>query len=238
MRAGARLGLLAALCLPGRSSSASLRRTARSYRQTLHNFGNVQYSGDFTIGGQHIRGLIDTGSWNLILRSTRCDECTHPTPPYNHSASSTYKTRGIVTKHYFASGDCQTLMGTDVASVGPLSTQEQAIYEITSHSLRILDTVRYAAIVGMGLLPHDGEKTLPMSFGLDEFSVCFQKAGGSDGFLTWGPAAQSGMTPSDYARAAVVGGTIGPCACTTSPSMVRADPRPSICAGAPAAPWP
>jgi hypothetical protein len=177
------------------------------YRQVLHNFQNMQYYADFDVGGQEIAGIFDTGSFELLIRSTRCDHCAHPTPPYNHLLSKSYEANGTVTKHVFGSGPCVSVMGYDTVSVGPdLHAKGQAFWEILDHRIPVLDTAKFAAIVGIGpnFAYGNKEQTLLMSFGIDEFSVCLQKAGGSEGYLTWGPE-KTDLKKSDYATARVHG---------------------------------
>eukprot|EP00413_Alexandrium_margalefii_P002372 CAMPEP_0204524568 /NCGR_PEP_ID=MMETSP0661-20131031/7441_1 /ASSEMBLY_ACC=CAM_ASM_000606 /TAXON_ID=109239 /ORGANISM="Alexandrium margalefi, Strain AMGDE01CS-322" /LENGTH=435 /DNA_ID=CAMNT_0051530327 /DNA_START=62 /DNA_END=1369 /DNA_ORIENTATION=- len=175
-----------------------------SFRQTLHNYQNVQYFADFDIGGQKIAGIFDTGSFELLVRSSRCGHCVHPTPPYDHEKSATFLENGTVGKHVFGSGPCVSMLGYDSVSVGPgLLSPRQAFWEIIDHRISVLDTAKFAAIVGIG--PHFGqgntEKTLLMSYGISEFSVCLQKPAGSPGFLTWGP----GDRQATVATAKVVG---------------------------------
>merc|ERR1719238_601578 len=76
------------------------------YRQVLHNHQDMQYFADFHIGGQEISGIFDTGSFELLVRSTRCEHCAHPTPAYDHKLSTTYVENGTITKHVFGSGPC------------------------------------------------------------------------------------------------------------------------------------
>lgn len=177
-----------------------------SYRQILHNFQNVQYFADFKIGGQEISGIFDTGSFELLVRSTRCKECVHPTPAYDHDKSMTYAENGTVTKHVFGSGPCISMMGYETVSVGDFQAKEQAFWEIIDHRIDVLDTAKFAAIVGIG--PNfafgNREQTLLMSYGVDEFSVCLQKSSGAHGYLNWGPEPKQ-MSDKDYAVAKVFG---------------------------------
>uniref|UniRef100_A0A7S1R9Z1 Peptidase A1 domain-containing protein n=1 Tax=Alexandrium catenella TaxID=2925 RepID=A0A7S1R9Z1_ALECA len=161
-----------------------------SYRQTLHNYQNVQYYADFKIGGQQIAGIFDTGSFELLVRSSRCGHCVHPTPPYEHEKSTTFESNGTVGKHVFGSGPCVSVLGYESVTVGPnLTSPRQAFWEIMDHRISVLDTAKFAAIVGIGpdFAQGNTEKTLLMSYGVTEFSVCLQKAPGSPGFLNWGP---------------------------------------------------
>lgn len=166
---------------------------------------NVQYYADFDIGGQNISGIFDTGSFELLVRSTRCDHCVHPTPPYNHAKSLSYEKNGTVTQHVFGSGPCQSMMGYETVSVGPLKAEGQAFWEIMTHRIAVLDTAKFAAIVGIGpnFAYGNKEQTLLMSYGIDEFSVCLQKPRGSPGYLTWGPT--DGMKRNQFATAKVHG---------------------------------
>jgi hypothetical protein len=175
--------------------------------QTLHNHQNVQYYADFLIGGQEIAGIFDTGSFELLVRSSRCVECVHPTPPYKHEKSATYESNGTLTKHVFGSGPCISRMGYESISVGGLHAEHQVFWEIIEHRIQVLDTAKFAAIVGIGpnFAYNRTEKTLLMSYGVDEFSVCLQKAPGSEGFLTWGAADNKLTDTNDYITANVLG---------------------------------
>lgn len=160
------------------------------YRQTLHNFQNTQYFANFFIGGQRVSGIFDTGSFELLVRSTRCQACVHPTPPYNRQESESYHKNGTMTKHVFGSGPCISVMGYENVTVGPgMQSTHQAFWEIVQHRIQVLDTARFAAIVGIGpnFAYGNAEKTLLKSLGIEEFSICLQRPAGSVGFLTWGP---------------------------------------------------
>mmetsp|Transcript_76867 Transcript_76867/g.213541 ORF Transcript_76867/g.213541 Transcript_76867/m.213541 type:complete len:425 (+) Transcript_76867:113-1387(+) len=187
--------------------SRFLARQQAAYKQVLHNYQNVQYFADFRLGDQKLSGIFDTGSFELLVRSTRCEHCAHPTPPYDHTKSVSYVENGTVSKHVFGSGPCMSIMGYESVSVGPLRSEGQAFWEIVDHRISVLDTAKFAAIIGIGpnFAYGNTEKTLLMSYGVEEFSVCLQKAAGSDGYLTWGPAAIGLNKSRDYATATVVG---------------------------------
>eukprot|EP00929_Paragymnodinium_shiwhaense_P044744 TRINITY_DN22941_c0_g1_i1.p1 TRINITY_DN22941_c0_g1~~TRINITY_DN22941_c0_g1_i1.p1 ORF type:complete len:451 (-),score=138.26 TRINITY_DN22941_c0_g1_i1:341-1693(-) len=184
----------------------------KGYKQVLHNYQNVQYYADFQIGGQEIAGIFDTGSFELVVRSARCKQCVHPTAPFDHSLSKTYEHNGTVTKHVYGSGPCISVLGYDTVSVGDLHAKEQALWEIMDHRIQILDTAKFAAIVGIG--PNFGfgnkERTLLMSFGVEEFSICLQKPSNSVGYLHWGlpvneDGSPAGLKKGEYVTAQVFG---------------------------------
>jgi len=193
------------VCLLTDLGCARFLQRQQSFKQTLHNHMNVQYYADFDIGGQNISGIFDTGSFELLVRSTRCDGCAHPTPAYDHLKSASYVENGTLTQHVFGSGPCRSVLGYETVSVGPLKAQNQAFWEITSHRISVLDTAKFAAIVGIGpnFAYGNTEKTLLMSYGVDEFSVCLQKPRGSPGYLTWGPT--EGLKPNQFATVKVHG---------------------------------
>jgi hypothetical protein len=193
------------VCFLCRLGSARFLERQRTFKQTLHNHMNVQYYADFDIGGQNISGIFDTGSFELLVRSTRCDHCAHPTPAYDHIKSKSYKENGTVTQHVFGSGPCRSVMGYETVSVGHLKAERQAFWEIMEHRIAVLDTAKFAAIVGIGpnFAYGNKEKTLLMSYGVDEFSICLQKPRGSPGYLTWGPT--EGLKPNQFATAKVHG---------------------------------
>jgi len=191
--------------LSGLGSGARFMERKQSYKQTLHNYMNVQYYADFDIGGQNISGIFDTGSFELLVRSTRCPLCAHPTPAYDASKSLSYVKNGTVTQHVFGSGPCRSILGYDTVSVGHLKAKDQAFWEIISHRIAVLDTAKFAAIVGIGpnFAYGNTEKTLLMSYGVDEFSICLQKPRGAPGYLTWGPT--TGVKRDQMATAKVHG---------------------------------
>lgn len=211
MRPISAIALAASVAISGHA--VNLRRSAGQrgqlppYRQTLHNFQNVQYYGDFLIGGQVISGIFDTGSFELLTRSTRCDHCVHPTPPYDRTKSKTYVKNGTVAKHVYGSGPCISMQGYETVSVGPMESVNQSFWEIMRHQIQALDNAKFAAIVGIGpdFAFGNTHKTLLMSFGINEFSVCFQRGSGAPGYLTWGREVEPEYKNLYYAKASVKG---------------------------------
>lgn len=51
----------------------------RSYpndvRLRLNNYKNIQYIGTFTVGGQELPVIYDTGSFEIIVLSDLCKDC-------------------------------------------------------------------------------------------------------------------------------------------------------------------
>merc|ERR1719482_2371763 len=126
-------------------SAARVRRGTRTHKeaepyvQTLTNFKNTQYTGDFVIGGQHMAGIFDTGSFELLVRSTKCAACKHPTPAYDATKSPTFVKNGSTVQHVFGSGPCISESGYDTVMVGPMESKRQHLWEITQHRIPVLD---------------------------------------------------------------------------------------------------
>jgi len=81
------------------------------------------------------------------------------------------------------------MMGYETVSVGPdLKAEGQAFWEIVDHRIQVLNTAKFAAIVGIGpnFAAQNTEKTLLSSYGITAFSICLRKPSGSEGYLTWG----------------------------------------------------
>ncbi len=75
------------------------------------------------------------------------------------------------------------------------------------HRISVLDTSKFAAIVGIGpnfAFDHKGD-TLLMSYGVETFSVCLQRPSASAGYLTWGPTLGEEALKRDAVRANVIG---------------------------------
>eukprot|EP00440_Ansanella_granifera_P017687 gb/GFBE01019212.1/.p1 GENE.gb/GFBE01019212.1/~~gb/GFBE01019212.1/.p1 ORF type:complete len:441 (+),score=122.25 gb/GFBE01019212.1/:1-1323(+) len=180
----------------------------KGFRQVLHNHHDMQYFADFKIGGQEISGIFDTGSFEIVVRSSRCGACVHPTLPYSHELSATFESNGTLTQHVYGSGPCTTMLGFDTVQVGPyLIAKRQPIWEIVEHQIPILNKAKFAAIVGIG--PKYGynsqARTLLMNYHVDEFSICLKKGAGDDGYLTWGPDDDDGMKEGEVVEAKVYG---------------------------------
>jgi len=87
-----------------------------------------------------------------------------------------------------------------------MDAKGQSFWEIMDHRIQVLDSAKFAAIVGIGpnFAYGNTDQTLLMSYGVDQFSVCLQKEQGAEGFLTWGPG-KTVLEEKDTAVANVIG---------------------------------
>jgi hypothetical protein len=124
--------------------------TSRFYRQVLTNVDDVQYFGTMQVGSQSIKGVLDTGSFELLVFSAECRSCGSSAHGYNRSASSTYRTGHLVATHTFGSGDCDSEEGFETVQVGPFTANEQNFWEVREARMPVLNSVDFQAIIGVG----------------------------------------------------------------------------------------
>lgn len=165
-------------------------RKQNFYAQQLENHMNTQYVGDFEIGGQKMKAIYDTGSFEILVLSTRCEECV--VQQYDRHKSEHYEKNGTLVRHVFGSGPTISMQASDDVKVGPMVAEHQTFWEIMKHNIQVLDHAAFQAIVGIGpgQAPTNEENTLVMSLGIDTFSVCLEKAPHSPGWLIWGEPPQ------------------------------------------------
>merc|ERR1719198_1650486 len=114
--------LVLALAMPNKAVSRVFRRApvaGTPYRQRLENYMNMQYHGKISIGGQVVPAIFDTGSFELIVTSTRCKQCRKPA--YNPMVSKTFQPSKPVraVEHLFGSGPVNSELGYEDVKLGP-----------------------------------------------------------------------------------------------------------------------
>jgi hypothetical protein len=152
----------------------------------MANFQNTQYYGDIVVGGQVLQGIYDTGSFELLVLSTRCTSCYRTA--YDHTKSSTYvpATNSPGKEYHFGSGPAYTVRGYERVEIGHLAVQRMPIWEIVDHQIDVLEVSHLDAIVGIG--PGEVDRTTPSlmdKFGITRYSVCLQQQDKSPGWIIW-----------------------------------------------------
>jgi len=168
MVAARRVALLAAALLPGAaalrtgvppnshkaashtSHAAHSSHAARgASRQQLDNLEDMQYYGDISIGGQTVKGILDTGSFEIVAFSKTCPSCGIA-GKYNERGSKTYKKGTISQEHAYGSGSCWASDGFDAVSAGIFTAEKQALWIATECQMPLLAEAKFNAIVGLG----------------------------------------------------------------------------------------
>lgn len=119
------------------------------YRHRLFNFQDMQYSADIQLGGQTIRGILDTGSFEMLVFSKECKTCGSA-KAYSPRVSMFFK-MGIRRRvHSYGSGSCSARDARDKIEIGPLTAPSQAFWEAVDCEMPLLDTAEFNAVVGIG----------------------------------------------------------------------------------------
>jgi len=126
------------------------RQAPEPIRQALSNFMDLQYSGNITIGGQAMTGVMDTGSFELVVFSKSCSTSCGVAAKYDEQSSSTFRRGNYTTVHDYGSGSCQSQDGRDFVEVGSMSAQQQDLWLAKQCQMPLLDTAHFNAIVGLG----------------------------------------------------------------------------------------
>jgi len=133
------------------NTATLLRRQApEPSRQTLDNSLDLQYSGNFTVGNQVIRGIIDTGSFEFVLFSKNCGVSCGVAGKFDEHASSSFVAGPHSMVQEYGSGSCESQDATDAVGVLGLSTQRQDMWLAKTCGMPLLDTAFFNAIVGVG----------------------------------------------------------------------------------------
>jgi len=123
---------------------------AKPFRQSLQNLGDVQYTGEVEVGGQKLQGILDTGSFELLVLSKECQVCGDPTKLFDSEESRDFREGEEIVQHSFGSGTTMSSRGFDTVRVGPLESKNQAFWQVFDAMMPILEESTFGAIVGVG----------------------------------------------------------------------------------------
>eukprot|EP00928_Gymnodinium_smaydae_P100824 TRINITY_DN998_c0_g1_i2.p1 TRINITY_DN998_c0_g1~~TRINITY_DN998_c0_g1_i2.p1 ORF type:complete len:512 (+),score=107.29 TRINITY_DN998_c0_g1_i2:76-1611(+) len=120
------------------------------FRQTMANYYDAQYTGTISMGGQQVKSIIDTGSFELLVFGVNCSLCGTPKNLYDQSKSKTYSTDGFDKVHSYGSGTTNSVEAVDDLDIGPLSAAGQTFWEVYDANMPILQEDSFASIFGVG----------------------------------------------------------------------------------------
>ena len=94
---------------------------------------DITYVSTIELGGQTMQVILDTGSSDLWVFSSQCNNCPPNVNKYDHSASTTYKQKGESFSIGYADGDTVSgYLSKDVLTWAGLSISKQTFAEIDS----------------------------------------------------------------------------------------------------------
>jgi len=179
---------LAAAASGARLRSAGLKLN-EGYKLKLDNFNNVQYSASFSLGGQTLPVIYDTGSFEIIVLSTLCSSCARGHTVYNSKNSSSFADSGAIAEHVFGSGRVRSEKGYEEVRLGgaasPCAAPRMPFWQVISHGIQVWDnTAHFSGIVGLG-----HPERVPLGYGadsqraqsmlsamhIDRFTICLER---------------------------------------------------------------
>jgi len=102
----------------------------------INDYENSQYFGAITLGTpeQKFQVIFDTGSSDLWVASSQCDDSCGRHSKYDSSKSSTYIKNGTVFDIEYGSGPVSGFESADVMNMGGLVVKDQIFAEVTDAS--------------------------------------------------------------------------------------------------------
>merc|ERR1719282_167183 len=97
----------------------------------LANHQDLQYTGAFQMGGQTLRGIFDTGSFDLVVFPDTCESC-YMAKKYQPMSSQTRHQSQVTLTESYGSGDCKTEGSFDDVTVGTITASQQLMWEASS----------------------------------------------------------------------------------------------------------
>lgn len=120
------------------------------YTQTMMNIGDVQYTVDVSVGGQVLRAIPDSGSFDLLVFSHRCFDCTSALAPlYNDSVSPSYENGDFKADQTFGSGCTHSVEAYDRVKLGHAEVDRQVFWQVVGADSGFRDS-SFSAILGTG----------------------------------------------------------------------------------------
>mmetsp|Transcript_62114 Transcript_62114/g.166234 ORF Transcript_62114/g.166234 Transcript_62114/m.166234 type:complete len:499 (-) Transcript_62114:42-1538(-) len=119
------------------------------FSQPLINFGDAQYVSYMQVGKYMISGLVDTGSFELVVFGSECRTCS-VAAHYSHSMSNTFEGGTLVSEQNYGSGRTLCNESFEQVSIGPYPPTRQMFWEVVDAEMPVLQYAAFEAIIGVG----------------------------------------------------------------------------------------
>eukprot|EP00439_Symbiodinium_sp_Y106_P009708 s2900_g1.t1 len=109
------------LAAASRSGDTFVQELATSLHwRAGENQDDASYTGTITIGGQALQAILDTGSFELVVFSTRCNGCgAAGESGFNQTSSQTFRAGNLMQQLSYGSGDTLCRDAVDELQIGP-----------------------------------------------------------------------------------------------------------------------
>lgn len=126
-----------------------LLNNGRPLQQAMVNSGDAQYTTIFTLGGQKLSGLLDTGSFELVTFGTSCATCGRAAG-FDAKKSPTLVQGMLTSSQTYGSGTTQSVEAFDLVNFGAEKAVNQTFWHVMSASMPLLVNAPFQAIIGVG----------------------------------------------------------------------------------------
>jgi len=188
----------------------------------MDNRHDTSYYGNLSVGGQHMQGVFDTGSIELVVLSKKCASfCGEIMRTlYNPLGSPTYVRGNYSLVLSYGSGQLLGQEAYEKVEFGPFSATTAPFWEVVDAQMPLLLSSKFEAIIGLGPIPphvvnlKPGAKSNRKGFAVllesmnlshSQYSVCLGKEPGSPGYVTWNDGSPAAM-PETFTTLSVAGG--------------------------------
>eukprot|EP00927_Polykrikos_kofoidii_P003294 TRINITY_DN11311_c0_g1_i1.p1 TRINITY_DN11311_c0_g1~~TRINITY_DN11311_c0_g1_i1.p1 ORF type:complete len:475 (-),score=75.75 TRINITY_DN11311_c0_g1_i1:134-1519(-) len=123
--------------------------TGKYWKQPLKNNHDMSYTASVVVGSQKLDVILDTGSFDVVIFSSRCTSCGRGSF-YERSKSSTYTEGDLLTEATYGSGAELSQSATEFMQMGPLHVEKQLFWEVVYAEIPVLSSNNFQAIFGVG----------------------------------------------------------------------------------------
>jgi len=119
---------------------------------SLTNVQDCEYFGEVEIGSpaQKFQVIYDTGSSNLWVPGSKCNNCKKGTARYDGSKSSKFTKNGQPFKMQYGTGSCNGVLDQDDISLGGQTITGFTFGEVTEEAADVFGQAPFDGILGMG----------------------------------------------------------------------------------------
>jgi hypothetical protein len=170
--------------------------------------------------------IYDTGSFEILVLSTKCQSCSGDHTFYNNKKSATFVSAdGATAEHLFGSGPVLSEKGFEKIRIGrqqsPYLVNKMPFWQVVDHGIAVWNqNAHFSGIVGLGhpdRIPEgfsparSPDETLLNKLGVGKFAICLQRNGPpavSPGWLMMGPSIDNLAGESSKFKSAEVVGKV------------------------------